>query len=138
MNINVISAIHSDIGLGAMVGGFAIAQSSRAYQETIGLQQSLNAAMGDVEKGGEEFEWLIETTNRLGISLTAASEGYKTFAAATQGTDLAGDETRRIFESVSSYAKTLNLSAEDTKGVFRALTQMVSKGRVQAEELRGQ
>ncbi len=35
----LISAIHSDVGLGAIAGGFAIAQSSRAFQEMIGLQQ---------------------------------------------------------------------------------------------------
>lgn len=137
-NHRFISAIHSDVGLTGLIGAFAAAQSVQSYQNIVGAQQGLAAAMGDVGAGAEEFEYLTETANRLGISLVQASDGYKNFAAATQGTELAGQQTRDIFESVSSYAKVLNLSADDFSGVMRALTQMVSKGKISAEELRGQ
>lgn len=116
----LISAIHSDVGLGAMVGGFAAAQSTRAYQEYIGAQQGISAAMGGAEQGQQEFQWLINKSNELGISLTAAADGYKGLAAATKGSNLEGKETRRIFEAVASYSKVLNLSLDDQKGVFRA------------------
>lgn len=119
-NHRIISAIHSDTGLGAIAGGFAAAQSTRVYQDYVALRQSLSAALGDRESGLEEMEWLVGITEKLGTNLTASAEGYKTFAAATRGTELAGADTRKTFEAVSSYAKTLNLSADDTKGVFRA------------------
>ncbi len=119
-NHRLISAIHSDTSLGLMIGGFAAAQSSRSFQEFIGVQQGLNAAMGSVEAGREELEYLLETSNRLGTSIKDTADGFKSFAAATRGTALAGEDTRKIFESVASYAKVLNLSADDTQGVFRA------------------
>jgi tape measure domain-containing protein len=48
------------------------------------------------------------------------------------------DETQRQFKTVALAAGTLNLGVEDTQGVFRALEQILSKGKVQSEELRGQ
>ena len=54
------------------------------------------------------------------------------------GSKLQGDPTREIFKSVSIAASAMGLSAEDAKGTFLALGQIMGKGKVQAEELRGQ
>jgi len=43
-----------------------------------------------------------------------------------------------VFENVAQAVKAFGLSSEDAKGVFLALGQIISKGTVQAEELRGQ
>lgn len=43
-----------------------------------------------------------------------------------------------IFEAVASAGAALALSQDDMQGAFLALGQMISKGKVQAEELRGQ
>jgi len=125
-NHRIISAIHSDIGLGAMMGGFAAFQSSRAYQDWIAMQRTMKASTGSAEAGAAEMEWLINLSDKLGISLSIAGDNYKNFLAATKGTELAGEETRGMFEAVSAYGKVLNLSAADTQGSFRALVQMVS------------
>lgn len=135
---NLISALHSDVGLSALFGGFAVASSTRAFQEFVAMERTMAAATGSMEEGQEEMQWLIETSNKLGISLRDAGEGYKNFLAATKDTELAGAETRKMFEAVSAYGKVLNMSSADVQGSFRALVQMVSKGRIQAEELRGQ
>jgi|ADGO01.1.fsa_nt_gi tape measure domain len=54
------------------------------------------------------------------------------------GTSLEGEKGRDIFNAVSEAAAVMKLSAEQTEGTFLALGQMISKGNVQAEELRGQ
>lgn len=109
-----------------MVAGFAAFQSSRAYQEFRAIERTMTAATGSSEQGAAEMEWLIDLTDKLGISLQRAGEGYKNFLASTQGTELAGEETRKMFEAVTSYGKVLGLSADDTSGSLRALVQMVS------------
>ena len=72
------------------------------------------------------------------MNLNSLTDSYTKFFVATKGTNLEGAETRRIFDSVSKSAAVMALSAEDTEGALKALGQMISKGKVQAEELRGQ
>jgi tape measure domain-containing protein len=51
---------------------------------------------------------------------------------------MSADSVRKTFESVAKASTAMGLSAEETEGIFLALGQMISKGTVQAEELRGQ
>jgi tape measure domain-containing protein len=54
------------------------------------------------------------------------------------GSKLQGQATKDIFDGVQVAASAMGLSSEDAKGTFLALGQMMGKGKVQAEELRGQ
>jgi tape measure domain-containing protein len=58
--------------------------------------------------------------------------------AASQGTSLQGEGARKIFSAVATASTALQLSADETSGALYAIGQMMSKGTVQAEELRGQ
>jgi tape measure domain-containing protein len=51
---------------------------------------------------------------------------------------ISGQEIEDIFESVTKASASMGLSAEQTERAFLALNQMMSKGTVSAEELRGQ
>lgn len=97
--------------------------------------KSLQGSGADV---GKEFEYIKNVSNTLGISLATAADSYIKLTAATKGTALEGAQTRTIFEATTRAASALSLSASDTEGIFRSLTQMLSKGRVTAEELTGQ
>lgn len=93
------------------------------------------ASGGDAEKN---LKFLNDTIDRLGLNLESTNKGFKTFQGALMGTTLEGDKGRDIFTAVSEAASVMKLSAEQTEGTFLALGQMISKGNVQAEELRGQ
>ena len=82
--------------------------------------------------------YISQTADKLGLSLTATGSAYVSLTAATKGTGLEGDKTRQIFESVSLAMGKLGRSSADTEGALTAIQQMVSKGVVSAEELRGQ
>ncbi|MDY3879733.1 MAG: tape measure protein, partial [Desulfovibrio piger] len=60
-----------------------------------------------------------------------------TFFAAGQGTSLSG-QLNQIYTGFSKAGAALALSSDDMQGIFLALGQSMSKGKVQAEELRGQ
>lgn len=79
-----------------------------------------------------------KVANDLGLEFETVAKSYATIAAAAKGTSLEGYQTERMFRAVARAAATLGMSADDTKGVLTALGQMISKGKVQAEELRGQ
>jgi len=104
----------------------------------IGWRQSFNAAAGSATEGAISLEYARSEADRLGISLDTSTFSFAKLTAATRGTSLAGQQVRDIFTSISEASRVLNLSAEQTTGALRAIEQMISKGNVQAEELRGQ
>lgn len=102
------------------------------------LQTQLQYGTGSSQAAAAAYADLQKMADRLGLSFDSTARSFASFAAATRGTALQGAETTKIFEAVAEAAATLKLSVADTEGVFLALSQMVSKGTVQAEELRGQ
>ena len=122
------------------VGAFA-AFSNSAIQtaaDVTGLENAVRAASGSVAEANANLAFLRNTSEDLGLNLAASSRGFKTLAGATRGTILQGEATRKIFKDVSTAVTVLGLSAEQSEGALLALSQMMSKGRVAAEELRGQ
>jgi tape measure domain-containing protein len=102
------------------------------------MERALYAATGSMQSASEEMQFLRAETNRVGISLLGTGRAYAQLSAAAKGTTITQQEIREIFSSVAEASVVLGLSADDTKGAFRALTQVMSKSKVQAEELRGQ
>lgn len=125
--------------LGVSVGlrevGDALVDAALKYDR---LNTQLQFGVGTVAGAKQAYADLQGLTDRLGLSFDATARSFASFSAATRGTALQGAETAKIFDAVAEAAATLKLSADDTEGVFLALSQMVSKGTVQAEELRGQ
>lgn len=101
------------------------------------LRSMMSASVG-ARNMGSEMAFLRVEAERLGIPLQESAESYSKLAIAAQGTTLAGQGVRDIFSAISGAAATMNSSAADTEGMLRAIVQMMSKGKVQAEELRGQ
>lgn len=124
------------VGLSSVKEGVeAVIAATMRYQATM---KQLEFALGGVQAAKQEYEFLLDVTKRLGLDLNASADGFAKLAAATKGTALEGQQTRVIFEGVASAAASLNLSAADTSGVMLALSQIISKGKVSMEELRGQ
>jgi tape measure domain-containing protein len=98
----------------------------------------MDAAAGSAEGGANAFRFVIGISRRLGLEMEGLSKSYSRFLAASQGTAIEGRQTKVIFEQVARAAAALKLPATDVEGVMRALEQIMSKGTVQAEELRGQ
>ncbi len=101
-------------------------------------QKSFQAISGGYAKGAAEMEFVRKEADRLRLDFLTLGDSYKTISAAAMGTNLQGTKTREIFSSVSEAARVLGLSNEQVSGTLLALGQMISKGKVQAEELRGQ
>lgn len=97
-------------------------------------------ALKNVSKTTEEFvasqQWLVGISKKYGVEINSLTSGYTKFKAAADIANMSIEDQRKIFESVSRAAVGFNLSSEDQRGVFMALAQMMSKGKVVAEELR--
>jgi tape measure domain-containing protein len=118
-----------------------IAFGKQVFDTTAKFQQYqkvLDFTSGSQKQGAISMQFLKDTSDRLGISLIAAVEGFKTLSGAASQAGLTNNQTREVFENVAKSVAAFGLSSEDAKGVFLALGQIISKGTVQAEELRGQ
>ena len=108
-----------------------------------GMQlQALNASLlfstGSAEAAAESYAFVRAEAERLGLPLQVLGKQFGQMSAAANGTALAGDATRKIFTSVASAARVMGLQTFQVERALLAIQQMMSKGNVQAEELRGQ
>jgi lambda family phage tail tape measure protein len=118
----------------------------RAVQGLVGVQAEVDKVVvglkfvngGDIVAAGRDMDFLRGTATRLGLDLSTTTDAYVKLAAASRETSLEGQRTKDIFTAISEASTVLHLSGEQTSGALMAIQQMMSKGTVQAEELRGQ
>lgn len=135
------------VGAFGLVGGVAaFAGIAKSIFDITKETQSLNLALKQVTGTQEEFIATQEFLNRIaeayGIEINGLTKSYTGFLAASQNAidngSITATQIQEIFESVSKASGAMGLSVEQQQGAFLALQQMISKGNVQAEEIRGQ
>jgi tape measure domain-containing protein len=99
------------------------------------VRNQLNFAAGNVRQGGADFEWSKQKANELGLETISTSKAFARMSAAAKGTSYEGQGVKDIFESVAMASTVLHLSADETEGSLYAVQQMMSKGKISAEEL---
>lgn len=108
--------------------------------ETAKETSRVNIALKNVSGTTREYlnhqQYLIGLSKKYGVQINALTSGFAKFKAAADISNMSLSDQYKIFESVSRAAVAFGLSSEDQKGVFLALSQMMSKNKVQAEELR--
>jgi tape measure domain-containing protein len=129
--------------LGAAIAGLAAVRGLAGwFADAVVASERMGAALlaitGTSAGVRAEMDYLYSTASRLGLGIGAAADAYISLSAAAKGTSLEGKAARDIFESVSLAMAKLGKSSADTKGALLAIEQMISKGTVSAEELRGQ
>lgn len=103
-----------------------------------GNKQRFTSAFGSIEAGNKELDYAREVATNLKLPINDLAKGYSRLALAAQGTSLEGEGARKIFEGFAQSTRVNQTSVADLEGVFTALTQIISKGTVQMEELRQQ
>jgi tape measure domain-containing protein len=146
--INAFASIatRTNVAVAGMVGGI-IAGSvalARMGQNAVTTAQELNhiRARFDIVSGPAfataDFERVRQIAEAAGAEFVSTANAFTRLQAAAQGTALQGEEVARIFEDIVFGAARFQLTADELAGTLKAFEQMISKGIVQAEELRGQ
>lgn len=112
--------------------GSSVMETTRKVEE---IKNQLNFAAGSVRQGGQDFEFAKAKSNELGLDMLTTAKAFARMSAAAKGTSYEGQGVRDIFESVSMASTVMHLSADETEGTMYALQQMMSKGKISAEEL---
>lgn len=126
---------------GAIAGFIGMAIVRDLQNTTMTLQKinmTFTAVTGSASAARQEMDYVRETADRLGQDVLTAAGAYSKLLAATKGTNVTLEESRTVFEGITAAATAYGLSQYELEGALMAVQQMISKGSVQAEELRGQ
>ena len=130
------------IGAFGVIGGVTlIAGIAKDIFNTTKELQSLDLALKQVTGSNEIFsqsqQFLKRVSEDYGIEIKGLTQQYTQFYVSAKD-KISGKKIQDIFESISKSAGFMGLSVDAQRRAFLALNQMMSKGTVSAEELKGQ
>jgi tape measure domain-containing protein len=125
-------------GFGISLGGVGIAQfvtsawdASRAVTQ---FNTQLTGVTGSGTMAAAELNYVKTAAINMGLPLKEALKGYQGLMQAFQGKEGGAENAKTIFEGFSTALAALGANSEQSERTFRALTQMVNKGKITAEE----
>lgn len=92
------------------------------------LRSKYTSAFGTISDGAEELEYAQEVAVNLKLPIDRLADSYVNLALAAHGTELEGERTRKIFEGFAQVARANRAGVEETEGMFRAISHVMSKG----------
>lgn len=139
---SALAGIGSGVGVGAGFAGVSglsdlLSSGFSTNLRAENITAAYKAIYGDAEKAGQSLAYVRSEADRLGQSYLDVAQSAKGFFASTKGTAIEQD-AQGIYSAFSELSTVLRLTQDQTNGVFLALGQMASKGKVMAEELRSQ
>lgn len=105
-------------------------------RETARTSTALKNVSGDTQTYAENQKFLLDISKKYGIYINDLTGSYSKFTAAATMSGIALKDQHKIFEALSRATVNYGLSAEESNGVFLALSQMMGKGTIQAQELK--
>ena len=135
---NFMSFATLGFGTGLAISLYEIGKASvEAQMQVERLDKAFGAIYGNAAQAQQQLDFIRQTSRDLGQEFYSTADAARTFFAAGQGTSFSS-QLNEIYAGFSKVGAALALSADDMQGLFLALGQSISKGKVQAEELRGQ
>lgn len=102
------------------------------------FEKQLYSVAGTAKRATAEMDFLVDVAERNAIGIRGSVGPYIRLKESMSRLGLEAEDTKTLFEGVSNAAATFALSADEVNGVLVAFSQVASKGKVQAEELRNQ
>ncbi len=134
-----VGAIIAGVGLG-MKGLVDAATSllSPIIQVSTQFQTFNNAidALRGNGAGAEAMTALQKIAKDTSTDILTLTKSYTEFEAAAKNANISADQSVKIFAGVSTALRATGASAQSSQEAFLALTQMMSKGQVQMQELK--
>lgn len=108
-----------------------------AYVDKQAVENRLGIVVGtDPTKIGQEYAYLHDQAERLGIGIKELADSYSRFALAGKNANLNLDQTKYAFERITEAMRVNHASTDAVNGAFYQLEQMLSKNKVQMDDLR--
>jgi lambda family phage tail tape measure protein len=126
--------------IGAAVGGVgqAAAGASNYASEIARLQIALKGVSTDQREFNNSLKFIKDAAPQFLTSLGDATKNYTRLQASVRGAGMGVNETQTVFKGLSAAIVATGGSTEQLNAAMLAASQVFSKGKVSAEELRGQ
>jgi tape measure domain-containing protein len=139
-------ALHVAAGIGIATSVQGMAQAVLSFGREVvstgtkleSLRASLGAIAGSSAAGAQQFNFLTQTAQKLGVDLTALATGWRTLTAAASAAGIPVADQQRLLLAVAREAQRTGVSAQGLQQGLLALAQSASKGVVSMEEVRQQ
>lgn len=130
----------SAIKAGTAIYSFQTALEAYKKVMEVGLkkeasQRAAQFVLGD-EGAKRATEFVKNLANNTGVDQIETLSSFAKFSAGAG--DMDTDQKESLFSNVIGTSRLMGLSTDEINGILKAFEQMASKGKIQAEELRGQ
>lgn len=130
----------SAIKAGTAIYSFQTALEAYKKIMEIGLkkeasQRAAQFVLGD-EGAKRATDFVKNLANNTGVDQIETLSSFAKFSAGAG--DMNTDQKESLFSNVIGTSRLMGLSTDEINGILKAFEQMASKGKIQAEELRGQ
>jgi len=122
-------------GAGILAFGKKIFSLAKTFDS---LRFAMEKTSRTLETAQMNMRFMLETSKELGLDLVSTTTRFIKFSAAARNSGLVMKDTQKIFLTMAKAGAVLGLRTDELSGVFLALEQMLSKGKVTTEELRRQ
>ena len=123
-------------------GGLGLSGLLTRFKDVARETSRMLTALKNVSGGTAGFVTNLRFVNdmaaKYGLEINALTGNFAKFTASAMQANMPMEKQQKVFESLSRASTAFGLSAEDTNGVFIALSQMMGKGKISSEELRKQ
>lgn len=109
---------------------------SQTLQRIEPLTARLQYVSGSPQGVEENRNFVQSVAERFNVSSFSSLEQFSKLSAAVKGTRLEGEPLKELFKGIATAAKGLSLDTQDLSLVMYAFTQIASKGKLSAEEVR--
>jgi len=133
---------------GAFAGAAAGAQANMLVEQAAGMARysaELSLAkktLAQVATGQEEFNVLLDKARQIStdysVDFKETIKGYAQVAVAAKANNLTLEQTESIYRGLIAAGTAFGKTQEDLDALIRATVQVLSKGKVSAEEMSGQ
>ena len=126
--------------IGAQVGMVRQQISELAqYSAALGLQRkALKLVINDTGKYNKAQKFLLTTSRELAIPQDVITRQFTSLTASVVGAGQSVSDAEEVFAAIAAGIRGTGGNLEDMKAAMRATSQVFSKGKVSAEELRQQ
>jgi tape measure domain-containing protein len=118
---------------------------SNLVREFVNVARETNrarAALGNISDGAVGFkknmDFLTNLANKYGQELNGVTSSFARFSAASNAVGMNLQDQYKIYEAMTKAITAFGLTSSEARLTYMALGQMMSKGKVTAEELRRQ
>lgn len=133
------------LGYGALAlagGGYGLGALNRRNQEVVSAQLQAQAVVqqagGTAQQGQESFQWLRNQADRIGFNYLDASPDYNKLLSGLTGAGMSIQQGQGVYKGFAELSRVNKLDRVQQQRVFRALSQIAGKNKLQSEELTGQ